>query len=793
MKPRRIWVLLLALGIVAGAVETDSVEMLWWLLAAVPFLLWKRVLAETAVVFGLAYLWWVIVGCVVLTPPGVIGLTAAITACLLVGFWLVGRTRRVTGWISSALGDSSDAPVPTETQAPRKTREWGWLALGFAVVAGALALLEIRQPFFFAQDDNFDLFMPMALMGGRSLLSGALCTFSPYQFCGSPVATVPQSILLYPPTYVSYLLSKFVLGSEYYTMDVFCILHLVAAYFITYWVARYLGMRAMLASVGSVAVALSGYCLIGGRSWSTIPVVAAVFPVAPGLVMWLQRGAPARRWMVLTAVFVAWLVYTGYVQSWIYTLMFLFVALGFLVWTGELALRRALLAVPALIGGVGVAAPLWVPQVIETMRFVQNRSVPLGQGIGKGILALVLPYPLVKAPHPEGFGNIRCELMGQMYYSGTFFYAVAFLLLAALVSRGWNKRVLGRNVWLVCAGLAFLFALGDQGVLFTLMAQLPIVGKLTGPFKFLSYLNVLVFLGSGIAVERILRTRGASRRLEAIIGLGVIGAMMYHCNLALPAFYLFGDKPYPRMDPGMLRMLRGKKGEPYRMFSIVPERSSAAGYTLALKHSFPAVYRVPSSSGRDPCVDDMAETSRAHRLMADYFAKAMRAYGVKWLIAHKMCEDPVLSPNPVMSRMEMPSQGALELARDSGIRLWIFGDVWIYELPAPDPMAFERSYSKRVLPVRLHDYDMRVDASSLHGIRDVVVNVLWRPWINVSADGRRLDARSDEWGRTAVSVPARTRELTVNYSPPWTFSLLVGAELVALATVIGVFVVKRSG
>ena len=248
-------------------------------------------------------------------------------------------------------------------------------------------LLEIRQPFFFAQDDNFDLFMPMALMGGRSLLSGALCTFSPYLYCGSPVATVPQSMLLYPPTYVSFLLSKFVLGSKYYTMDALCVLHLVAAYFIAYWVARYLGCgRCWLQwerchdAIGLlpdrwpflVHDPRGGGCVCGSARSGDVASTSGACQALDGV------HRCVRGMVVLHRVSTVVGVYADVLRC---------CSCGSRV-GGRVGVEAGAFLVPAFVAGLGISAPLWLPQVLETIRFIGNRFVRLGGGIGDGILCL---------------------------------------------------------------------------------------------------------------------------------------------------------------------------------------------------------------------------------------------------------------------------------------------------------------------------------------------------------------------------------------------------------------------
>ena len=113
---------------------------LWCLIVAVPFSLWKRVLAETAAAFGIAFLWWVIVRCVAPfpTPPGSqASLQGLRRACSRAFGSSVGPDVSHAG--STAPLKPLRRPRVAGGDSPEGGGGWGWFVLGFAVVAGALA------------------------------------------------------------------------------------------------------------------------------------------------------------------------------------------------------------------------------------------------------------------------------------------------------------------------------------------------------------------------------------------------------------------------------------------------------------------------------------------------------------------------------------------------------------------------------------------------------------------------------------------------------------------------------
>ena len=76
-------------------------------------------------------------------------------------------------------------------------------------------------------------------------------------------------------------------------------------------------------------------------------------------------------------------------------------------------------------------------------------------------------------------------------------------------------------------------------------------------------------------------------------------------------------------------------------------------------------------------------------------------------------------------------------------------------------------------------------------MRDIVVNFLWWPRLRASADGKKIACHADEWGRIAVSVPAKARELDVKYSSLWLVGCVAGCFPIAAGVALMVITGKR--
>ncbi len=702
--------------------------------------------------------------------------------------------------LDKGLGVSGDLP-DSGTRIRTRRERIAWFSFGLFFLSGCLVILEIRQPFFFSQDDNFSENLPLILQGCRSIKDSVLCTWNPYQLLGAPTISIPQSLLGYPPVYPAYFIAHSLLQNEFLTGEILCIGHVLFAFVGMYWLVRLLGLRPMLASVGSLSMTLSGFGLIIGRSWlnAYCTFVWAIFLMVS--IVWLQQKNLTRKWIILTAICIGIPFYAGHVQFWIYSLFFFCLAAGLMVLTNRMPLRKAAWIVPALMAGLSIAAPLLVIQGWEVTRLSEGRVGNFGQAIQGGFRNLFIPCPLaqlgpdpVESYGPATFGSINHQFMGQFYYSGTLFYGIAFLIMVFSVPYRWSRRTAANNIWLICAFVALVLACGSRGVLWSMISKLPIFDKFTGPFKLLGFLNLFVIIGAGLFIERLLQGTKRQRFTELLLAVPVCLLLLYHCILPLPAFYSFGSKPYLPLPKEMTQFFAAENTlSPQRVLGIAPMRSTNPTYAISLMHNLPSVYRLLSFDGYDPLLVLAPENKKAGRLLAEDPLRALRAYGIRWVVLHRLAVQPVHGPNAQVWFLEdmvnlnvlaynsrlLPSQFLQSLTP----RLQL-PEVCLLEVTNVSPLAFLSQYPDAGLPIQFNGRGVQVDVSGLRQGGLVVVNFLNRPWMHASVDGRPVRIVEDEWCRIRASVPSKSQRLEVRYMPPWRLSF-GAAGLLLLGAVIG--------
>ncbi|MDP4267611.1 MAG: hypothetical protein Q8880_09285 [Bacteroidota bacterium] len=665
-----------------------------------------------------------------------------------------------------------------------------WLISGFLVIVVGISICEILQPYYFLQDDNYSQFLPVIIQAGKSIGKGIFPTWNPYQLMGSPTTSVGIYSLTYPVTYISYFISKYVFRNEYLTIDVFSIIHLIGAYLTTYWAGRCLKIRSSLATLLSISYVLTGFNLIAGRSWYYMIPVAAWLPLIIILICKLQGKVSLLKWTISAGLILGIYFHAGNVQMWIYTVIFLIIAIIALMISKSITLNKAICIIPALIIALAIAMPLLYPQIIETSN--TSRIGSWGGGIANGILAMILPYPLAKASNPNGWSNKFTDLSGQIYYSGTFFitiglFAVLFILLSLILFK-WNKKMitklLGENIWLFIGSIAFIYALGNSGRLWTISCKFPIFNKFTNPFKVLTFVNLFFIIGGGLIVERFLCKHPINKRkVEIFIALPVICLLLYHSALARTSFCAYGDPVYPAMPKNVSQLIKTKSEKLItRLISLAPERCPLKGYTLSLKHNFPSIYQIYTIYGYDTFIQGSKENQLADRMIyTTKNIKALQAYGVQWIMFY--------DANKSRRRYYINGERCFDL-KNIANRIVAFDNCSLWKLKGKsNSMAFIKSNPQKSLPIQFKGNGVRVQTTSLKPGDTLVINVLNRKWLKAYSDGIPIVSTSDKFGRVNIKISKESRCLTLIYSPPFKEAFFISSCLILI--MLFVLIIKR--
>lgn len=689
------------------------------------------------------------------------------------GDWAVGRS--VFFWNVLPLGGllvfawrlrgKALAILATFLSLPSTSRNgWGWDAVGAIFLVGSFVALECREPFYFSQDDVLSAELPFVIYGMRSAWEGTFPEYAPHIYLGAPHASGGMFQATYPPAYLAYAIARWI-GNDLLMIEVGAIMHLSVGYVVSRWLAGRLGMGRLPAVLASLCFVLSGSSLVMGRSWGAITQQTVWLPALMIGLQSLFEGRGGWKWVLGTGLVIGAYFHVGFAQNAAFGCGFLLVGALHGIAVGRVAPRRIWDVLGAILVGGGIATPLLYQQA----QLLRGMSRPAEDAVGIAPLleGLFLPYPLASVRHPLDWGGDTADRMAAFPFFGGWFPVLCLVeALALFAVRPRGTAVWAPRVWLVLAGLAFVLALGDRGILWPLGAALPVVGSLfRHPERLLPAFTLFCCLAGGLTLSRLLA--GRSGRVHVAVGTVCLAILGWHVWNATATFWQYHMRPYPEL-PACLDPVREPGSG--RVLSAHPLRTTVPEYAALLPHNLGLYYDVPVVDGFSPLHESPAFFRALDRFGDDPVAAA-RAYGARW----------VLEPGPKIPfgpEMQKPfsSEAAAKL-RPHLVERCRDDSVIVSELPGADPLGFEAK-SKHPLPTRFTPQGADVDATGVAAGETVVVNLLWYPKLKAYGDGRPLETRADEWERVAVVLDTPVAKLEIRYEPRWWVGIAMGIVLI---------------
>jgi hypothetical protein len=673
---------------------------------------------------------------------------------------------------------------------------WGWV--GMAVVAAAILVLELAHPYYFCQDDALVAELPGTLFALRAIWSGIVPEYNPHNFLGEPCLSMGGG-LFYPPLYAAYALARHALGDEAATFDILAIGQLVVGYWLSFAVARRLGVEPAVAALFAATFVLASPVVVMARCWHAFGAIAVFVPWLALLVERLRRPPVRWTWAAEAGVALGLFYHAGFPQIFLAGSGF-FVAeiLLFAAW-GAIAPRSLVDAAVALTLGAALALPVVVQQG-EIARGMPPLE-PAGEGIARGLFSMLLPVPLARSPLPNDWGNFTDGREGEFYYFGTLLLLLGLIgagRLLASAARGQATRV-SERVHAILAGLAFLLALGDVGGLWKLVVFLP-AGFGNNPFRIapwfifhatllgaLSWSHVVAWCAP--AVQPTLRW--------ATLAAG-IALLAWHVTRLDIAFYRYGFVPYPELPTSLEDALAGEAGPQHRVLSIAAMRTTDPTYPLALPHALSCLYEIPTFYGYNPVMWNHRRYKAVLDRALDHPTTGLEEYGVGAILVHRTLSADwrPTSSNPG-ERIALNYELLLKADQSHPQRLGPDVDaiVHLFKLPGAKPLAFSPGAAPPEsvgFPVTLRADGIDVDLGSRTAADPVTVNVLAWPRLLATADGRPVAVAEDAWGRLVAAVPAGAKKLAIRYRPDWQRGLTLALVPAVLGAIGLVFLTRRT-
>ncbi len=383
---------------------------------------------------------------------------------------------------------------------------------------------------FFYRD--FGLFgYPLAFYHRIRFWMGGLPLWNPLNNCGLPFLAQWNTLVLYPLSLI------YLLFPMPWSLDFFCVIHVVLAGVAMYWLARRWTENRWASSLAGVAYALNGI-MLHSLMW---PNYLAAFAWMPAVVLLTEQGwRNGGRWISGAALAGAAQMLSGAPEIILFTWLVLAVlAIG--EW-GQRPFRTVCLR----LGVMGVlVAGLTAAQLGPFLDLLwhSQRNVAFGGDVWAmpawGWANLVVPL-------------FRCtpSIVGvysqdEQQWSSSYYLGIGVLALALSAVRVRNDRRVRLLIGLALAGL--ILALGDHGFVYTGVKKVfPLLGFVRYPVKFVILTLFALPLLTAYGLTEILRrseTEGG-RSTRGLLAACAVLALATAVILAVAYWFPFPDDDF---------------------------------------------------------------------------------------------------------------------------------------------------------------------------------------------------------------------------------------------------------
>lgn len=655
------------------------------------------------------------------------------------------------------------------------------LTIGFLIFIISIFILEkFNQPFYFTNDDNLHEFLFPIIYGCKTFFAkGVIAEINPFQYAGTPLASVGTYALTYPITYICYLIAKYIIHNEYCIMDVFCIFHLGLAYLLSYYAAKTCGVKGYLRVIFALCYSLSGYSLVAGRSWYNMTPCIAFAPIIVISVNYLIKNKMDLKWIFLTGMPLGLLGLTGQVQMWIYTLMFFYLSFLIMFLLKKINFEKLYnLIFPSIL-----FIAICLPQIYVTMRLAEGIHRDYTKGweyVKDNLITFLIPnYDLNTYQFGTAAGKIIC-------FSGCIFIAVFLLSFALIIIR--RPKILPtffkNNPWLIIGIIAFCFAFTNDSIFWSTLRLIPLFKKFRESIRLLIFVNLFLNLGGAIILSKL--ESSSKKRFKVIIIALMSFVLINHLLYTKQAFFRY-DTATILKNPSIAEKISDMKQ--HRIFSIGPFRSNYSKNRMLCNSNFATGYELYSTTGYD---DNFGSILKQNIFKTNLPMPIYSLYGVKYIIFQK----PMLNGNEADINFINQSIDYEKNLNKKLKKVYTDGLIDVYETPVSFPLAFIEK-TRKALPIEFNSQGAIIKLPKFDKSEYIIVNMVYYPKYNAyivnnsTKDKKKIFISQNIISQIRVKVPPQSKETTllIEYQSNWLFGILMGISLIIIGS--GLYLAKK--
>lgn len=663
------------------------------------------------------------------------------------------------------------------------SKYWGPILLTLTTLIFFL-VLELKHPYYFLQDDNRDYNLPYFVHNYRSILNGEFPLFNFHHFLGSPSFATGASFAFYPFIYLAVFLSQAFWGNYFASIDIFIIFHLLIAGLGFWYLLKSFGLNDRSSFLGAITWPLSSFIVIISNAWCVVVVAASYLPWIVYFSIKFYRKFSYKNFILLISSRLL-LFYFGYVQYFIYSLIFEVLTLSILILLENKSKTHKNNMIPIIkyyflsyiitfIFSLPLFLPMWYQMTISAARsnpLEWNQFVNITYPLIKWIVDILHPFSEWSDLEHWAY---RLKLSHIGYIGLTF----AFSSIAWFCKK---ENIASKKKYLLMSILLGIISLmwSSSEIFNTLIYKIPILNRFRWPFKLTLFTNfyliILAAIGLHIFFKKLKYNKKFKTNLFVVLILVNLTNFSFIYIFSPPvSFRLHMDK-VPLEEPlvdklkgGRIVSLGFRYDEPYTLNSI-----GFAYATMWGLYHFAGYDPLISKDNNDACLglNYHAIYTDTTTIPFDYF----RTWGVKWYVVSNKDTKTIDYLNNNSEFTLKYKDVNRTVYYDNKAKPFFFWN----SIQKNDGIEYDITTNSIVLNINNKQDDM------------LTINFLYNPLFKAVVDAKPVDIIKNKDNQMALSVPKGEHKVIIRFTNPY-FEVGCYISIAFILLLLLIYLIRRN-
>ncbi|SCW85402.1 hypothetical protein SAMN04487970_107110 [Paenibacillus tianmuensis] len=654
--------------------------------------------------------------------------------------------------------------------------------LNLSIIIIIFFFLQLISPKFFLMGDNKVQFYPIIVYASENLLHGTIPQINLSQYMGLPIIEKSYYGLTYPPVFLSYFLSKYVLLDPTWTIDIFVLIHLVLAAYVFSLLLSKFKVSHYLNIIGTVSYIFTSANFFMSEWYYVYPTILFL-PAIFLLVFQLIEKLNFQYLFLLALVIIAYF-YVGNIQLFIYCMFYffpLYIILAYLMIRKKMYFQLAfvvMITFICLIPGLSMFYETGLAARPEKFDFSEYIGVNSDRP-WEHIKHMFLPNFLMDSPNNIFY---RFAFRDTMAYIGLVPAIGIILGFIYLICKRYtvNKQFLILTYLLVFGVISLLFVFGDKTIIYTWMYKIPIWNQLRSSYKHIVFSNFFLIFFGIVSMHLIISQRYFLQKILLISTILLIAINVISFN------NIIGKGTHDLNQIKVQNPLNGTLDGRVVCFckGIISSHDKNIEYSKYFAFNYASLSKVLTVGGYDVLIEKNLFNDVFKKNWYDGFYEPndfefYKKYGIKYIIF------PSILPKSEVATL-------LKINAATDIKT-IYTDnlINMFEVINFTPMVYDKDFNQINSSIQLEKNTIQISLGNLN-YSTIGVNFLYnKNYIARDDRGNDLKINKDDYNRIVINIKDGTNTITVTYRDYKAIIAFLLSLIIFFSLIIVLFLIYR--